>query len=84
MSKLIKKIFHPVTGNLTEIEVTDIRVTTNLDHKYNHWVFPEKFYAIPEVGDYMDSNDGRILKVCSRRYMLDGSIQIEVTGRPRE
>ena len=61
----------------------NINVHTNLDHKYNNWVFPDKFYAIPEVGDYMDSNEGpdRLLKVCSRTFRMNGDIDIEVTGR---
>jgi hypothetical protein len=63
----------------TQIKIADLNIVTNLVHKYNHWVFPEKFFVLPEIGDCINSNE-RELKVCRRVFEEDGSITIEVTG----
>lgn len=59
-----------------------IEVITHLDSKFNHWEFPKVFGAIPEIGDYIESNEGpyRLLKVVSRQFRMDSSIKIEVSG----
>jgi hypothetical protein len=62
-----------------EVKIADLSIVTNLDSKYNHWVFPQKFYVLPEIGDYISSNE-RELKVCRRVFEEDGSITIEVTN----
>jgi hypothetical protein len=59
-----------------------IKVHTNLDVRVGYWVFPEVFRTIPEVGDYIDNNQNRFVKVCNRTFNMDGSITIEVTGVP--
>lgn len=82
MSKLMRVGFSDLYSDGREIEVCNIHVSTNLDAKYSGWTFPNKFYAIPEIGDYIESTE-RPLKVCARTFGLNGSIKIEVTGTPR-
>ena len=55
-----------------------IHCTTNLDCKWGAWVFPKTFIAIPEIGDYIMTQE-RCLKVVSRCFKETG-IEIEVTG----
>jgi hypothetical protein len=78
MSKLIKFVIDP-DGFKTKVVVGDISVHTNLDCDCGHWVFPDEFISVPEIGDYVCSTSGARLKVCARYFNTDGSITIEVT-----
>ncbi len=55
---------------------------TNLDD-YQHCIWPNKFVAVPRVGDLMEADNGRLLKVVSvthtQRYRSDGpEIKVEL------
>ena len=58
-----------------------ISIHTNLDSRFGSWKFPDVFRAIPNVGDYIDNEEHRLTHVCYRTFKLDGSIELEVTGR---
>ena len=68
-----------------EEEVCTVFVNTNIDPKFQ-WKFPKKFYKIPDMGDYVEAEDGNfkpLLKVCMRTFLNDGDIRIELTGSYR-
>jgi hypothetical protein len=71
-SVLIKKNLNQY-GQATEIEVAPIKIIAQVVGTFE---FPKKFYALPEVGDYVDSTCRNYLRVASRTYRLDGTIEL--------